>query len=300
MKPLLFPLPGNEEFTRRLAEWLGNADVGALATRRFPDGESYVRLETDVTARPVIFVCTLDRPDDKTLRLLFAADAARELGAASIGLVAPYLGYMRQDKRFQPGEAITSSTYARLLAGALDWVVTVDPHLHRRADMSEVYSIPVSVCHAAPKLSAWLNAHAPGALVVGPDVESGQWVSAVADGAGVPHVTLEKTRRGDRDVELKFPALEAWAGRTPVLVDDIISSGRTMEVAVRQLVRLGFPSPVVLGVHGLFADDAFQRLRAAGAGMIVSTNTVLHETGELDVSDIVADAMKRSGFVSVA
>ncbi len=294
MKPLLFPLPGNEEFTRRLSAGLSDADIGSLVTRRFPDGETYVRLAADVTDRSVVLVCTLDRPDDKTLRLLFAADAARALGAARIGLVAPYLGYMRQDKRFLPGEAVTSSSYAGLLSRVVDWIVTVDPHLHRRASMSEVYSIPVSVCHAAPKLSAWIKAHVPDAFVVGPDVESEQWVSAVARAAGVPHVTLEKTRRGDRDIELKFPALETWRGRTPVLVDDIISSGRTMEVAVGELVGLGFPQPTVLGVHGLFADDSFERLKAAGAVRVISTNTVRHETGELDVSDIVADAITRA------
>ena len=287
MKPLLFALPGNEAFTTHLSARLVG-EIATISTRRFPDGETYVRLDADVASRSVVLVCTLDRPDDKTLRLLFAAHAARDLGAARVGLVAPYLGYMRQDKRFQPGEAITSNSYGQLLSGAVDWMVTVDPHLHRRLSMSEVYSIPVAVGHAAPTLSTWIKGHVPGALVVGPDVESEQWVSAVAGAAGVPYVTLEKTRRGDRDIELKFPVLEQWRSRTPVLVDDIISSGRTMEVALRQLVGLGFSSPVVLGVHGLFADDAFQRLIAAGAAKITSTNTVQHESGHLDVSEIVA------------
>ncbi|MEQ1613778.1 MAG: ribose-phosphate pyrophosphokinase [Hyphomicrobiaceae bacterium] len=293
MPPLLFALPGNEAFTAQLSTHLAG-DIGTLATRRFPDGETYVRLEADVTSRSVVLVCSLDRPDDKTLRLLFAANAARDLGAARIGLVAPYLGYMRQDKRFQTGEAITSNSYGRLLSGAVDWMVTVDPHLHRRNSMAEVYSIPVSVCHAAPMLSAWIKEYVQkNALVVGPDIESEQWVNAVAAAAGAPFITLEKTRRGDRDIELKFPVIDAWRGRTPILVDDIISSGRTMEAAVRELIRLGFSSPVVLGVHGLFADDAFQRLKTAGADRIVSTNTVRHETGELDVSDMVANAMHR-------
>ena len=290
MKPLFFPLPGNEDLTSRLSLQVVG-DLGALETRRFPDGETYVRLLADVDGRSVVLVCTLDRPDEKTLRLLFAAHAARDLGAARIGLVAPYLGYMRQDKRFRSGEAITSSAYGKLLSSAIDWIVTVDPHLHRRASMSEVYSIPVAVCHAAPKLSAWIREQLPNALVVGPDVESEQWVRAVAVDAGVPFVVLEKTRRGDRDVEIRFPDLEQWRGRTPVLVDDIISSGRTMEVAIRQLVALGFAAPVVLGVHGVFADDAFERLRAAGAARIVSTNSVPHASSAVDLSDVMASAI---------
>lgn len=290
MKPLFFPLPGNEDLTSRLSFQVVG-DLGALETRRFPDGETYVRLLADVDGRSVVLVCTLDRPDEKTLRLLFAAQAARDLGAARIGLVAPYLGYMRQDKRFRPGEAITSSAYGKLLSSAVDWIVTVDPHLHRRASMSEVYSIPVAVCHAAPKLSAWIREQLPNALVVGPDVESEQWVRAVAVDAGVPFVVLEKTRRGDRDVEIRFPDLEQWRGRTPVLVDDIISSGRTMEVAIRQLVALGFAAPVVLGVHGVFADDAFERLEAAGATRIVSTNSVPHTSSAIDLSDVMTRAI---------
>ena len=171
-----------------------------------------------------------------------------------------------------------------------NWIVTVDPHLHCRTSMSEVYSVPVGVGHAAAKLSAWILEHVPNAFVIGPDVESEQWVRAVAEDAGAPYAILEKTRRGDLDVEFLFPDLEQWRGRTPILVDDIISSGRTMEVALRHLHQLGFTGPVCLGVHGLFAEDAFERLIAAGASRIVSTNTVPHRSNTVDVADIVAKA----------
>lgn len=290
MMPMLVALPGNEDFTNRLSTTIGSK-TGALEMRHFPDGESYLRFVSDVRGQSVGLVCTLDKPDEKTLPLLFAAQTARELGTARIGLVAPYLGYMRQDKRFHPGEAITSNTFGKLLSANFDWIVTVDPHLHRRTSMSEVYSIPASVCHAAPKLSAWIRKHVPNALVVGPDMESDQWVSTVAVDANVPYVTLEKARRGDRDVEIKFPVLDRWRGRRPVLVDDIISTGRTMEVAVKKLGELGFAAAVCLGIHGLFAENAFERLLAAGASQIVSTNTVRHMSSELDVSDIVAAAV---------
>ena len=290
MKPLFIALQGNEELTSRLCGHVGG-DLGSIETRRFPDGETYVRLRTDVQGRAVVLVCTLDKPDDKTLRLLFAAHAARDLGASRVGLVAPYLAYMRQDKRFQSGEAITSTAYAGVLSANLDWIVTIDPHLHRRASMSEIYSVPVAVCHAAPKLSDWIREHVTDAIVIGPDFESEQWVSAVASAARAPFTTLEKTRHGDRDVDIKFPNLERWQGRRPVLVDDIISSGRTMEVAIKQLIALGFEPPVVVGVHGLFADDAFARLKAAGAGQIVSTNAVPHTSSEIDISDVLGRAI---------
>jgi ribose-phosphate pyrophosphokinase len=290
MKPLMFALPGNGDLTARLATRL-NAQIGELESRYFPDQETYIRLRTDVRDRSVVLVCTLDRPDEKTLRLLFAADAARELGAARVGLVAPYLGYMRQDKRFQSGEAITSSSYAKILSASLDWMVTIDPHLHRRSSMAEIYSIPVAVCHASAKLSGWISQHIADPIIIGPDSESKQWVSAVASAVGAPFTTLDKTRHGDRDVEIRLPDIGRWRGRQPVLVDDIISSGRTMEVAITQLVALGFSPPIIIGVHGLFAEDAFERLQAAGALQIVTTTSVPHPSNEIDISDVMESAV---------
>lgn len=290
--PLLFAMPGNEDFTTRLAKST-NFELGLINFRRFPDGESYLRFDTSVEGRPVVLVNTLNAPDEKTLPLFFAAKTARELGAIDVGLVAPYLAYMRQDKRFLPGEAITSSSYAGLVSTVMDWIVTVDPHLHRRASMSEIYSVPVTVCHAAPALSAWISQWARHAFVIGPDVESEQWVAAVAHAANVPYATLAKTRLGDRDVQIALPDLERWRARTPVLIDDIISSGRTMEIAIKRLRDVGFGPPICLGVHGLFAEDAYARLAAAGASQIVSTNSVPHRSNEIDISSIVAEALSR-------
>jgi ribose-phosphate pyrophosphokinase len=134
-------LPGGSALAAALARTLGCA-FSELAVHRFPDGETSVRIDTDVSGHDVVLAGSLDQPDGKTLPLLFATDAARELGARGVGLCAPYLAYMRQDARFNPGEAITSRSYARLLSGALDYLVTVDPHLHRWRTLDELYSLP--------------------------------------------------------------------------------------------------------------------------------------------------------------
>lgn len=290
MKPLVLPLPGNEELAIRVAARLG-ADMGTIATRHFPDGETYVRLECDVASRRVFLVSTLDRPDDKILRLLFTADAVRDLGAARVGLFAPYLSYMRQDRRFQVGEALTSKTFARLLSPSFDWLVTVDPHLHRRSSMSELYAIPVAVCHASSLLSAWIGHNARNPIVIGPDAESAQWVSAVASEVGAPFTVLEKHRRGDRDVEIHVRDIARWRDRQPVLVDDIISSGRTMEATIKKVIAHGLLAPIIIGVHGIFAEDAYERLMAAGASQIVTTNSVPHATNAIDVSGLVVESI---------
>jgi len=297
MKPLVLAMPGNEAFASSLLREL-DAELGVLALRRFPDEESYVRIESNVAGRKVILLATLDRPDAKLLPLLFSAQTARELGAVQVGLVAPYLAYMRQDRQFQPGEAVTSRHFARLISQFADWLVTVDPHLHRLTSLGEIYSVRTRVVHAAASISRWLSELA-APLLIGPDGESEQWVSAVARDAGVPYLVLRKTRRGDRDVEVSVPDVERHLGRTPVLVDDIISTARTMIQTVGHLKRAGLPPPVCIGVHAVFAGDAYADLKRAGAARIVTCNTIAHESNAIDLAPAVAAAAQELSARSV-
>jgi ribose-phosphate pyrophosphokinase len=292
--PLLIPLPGNDRLVKGLAKALG-ADIGSLGVRRFPDGETYLRYDSPVSGRAIMLLCTLDRPDDKFLPLTFAAAAARDLGASRVGLVSPYLAYMRQDRRFQPGEAVTSTYFAKVLSGQIDWLVTVDPHLHRRATLAEIYSVPTQVMHAARQISDWIRNAVPRPVLIGPDSESEQWVATVAHDAGAPYVVLQKVRHGDRDVEVSVPEVTRWREHTPVLVDDILSTGRTMIETVGRLRREGMQPPVCIAVHGIFASDAYTALMAAGAGKVVTTNTVSHVTNAIDVTALLAQGVSALG-----
>jgi ribose-phosphate pyrophosphokinase len=291
MTPLLFAFPGTERLAALLAPALG-AHIGKTVLRRFPDGETYWRYETPVAGRSVALLCTLDRPDEKALPLLFAAAAARDLKAARVGLIAPYLAYMRQDHRFQPGEAITSSYFAKIVSAHFDWLATVDPHLHRRGSLDEIYSVPARALHAAPLIAQWIGDNVGKPLLIGPDRESEQWVAAVARGADAPHIVLRKQRRGDREVEVSVPELAQWRDRTPVPVDDIISTGQTMIETVKQLKHAGLPPPVCIGVHGIFAGNALDELMQAGAARVVTTNTIAHASNGIDISGLLAEAVR--------
>lgn len=284
-------LPGNEAFAERLRAATG-AEALALEWRRFPDGESHLRFAGPV-APELALVCSLDRPDEKALALLFAARTARELGAARVGLVAPYLGYMRQDRRFRDGEAVTSTHFAAFLSQAFDWIVTVDPHLHRHASLSEIYTMPASAVAAAPALAGWIAANVERPVVLGPDEESEQWAAGIAAACGAPHAVMRKTRLGDREVRIEAPPLGAWKGRTPVLVDDIISTARTMALAAAKVRAAGFDAPVCAGVHAVFAPGAEEALRAAGVRTVVTSNTIAHPTNAIDVAPLVASAIAR-------
>jgi len=286
MNPIVFSLPGNEILSHKLIQGL-QADRGEMEARSFPDGETYLRVLTNVENREIIVVCTLHEPDNKLLPLLFLCRLLKDLKAKSICLVSPYLAYMRQDKQFNPGEAVTSKYFASLLSSFADRLVTIDPHLHRRVSMKEIYSVPCDVLHAAEAISEWIQKNVPDALLVGPDSESEQWVSEVAKKADMPFIILEKIRAGDHDVKVSVPQVERFRDHTPVLVDDIISTARTMIETIGHLKDAGMKAAVCIGVHAVFAGNAYKDLQNAGAGRIVTCNTINHETNAIDISGML-------------
>ena len=290
MSPLLLVLPGNEAFADALAR-CGMTERSNIAWHRFPDGESLVRVDADCAGRDVAILATQHDPDHVALPVRFAAATARELGARRVGLIAPYLGYLRQDKRFHPGECVSSVHFARFLDESFDWLVTVDPHLHRHAALAAIFRMRTRAVSSAPGLADWIAANVRAPVVVGPDAESAQWVEQVAARIAAPSTVLAKTRRGDREVEVTLPDPRAIAGRTPVLVDDIVSSARTLAAATEHLVRLG-AAPVCIAVHALFAGDAASALAQAGAASVVTANTVPHFTNAIDVAPAVAAAVR--------
>jgi ribose-phosphate pyrophosphokinase len=291
MKTVILPAPGAESAAVDLGRYL-HAAVGTVESRRFPDGETYLRLPADLADADVTVIAALREPDPQALALWYLADTARELGARRVGLVAPYLPYMRQDQRFLSGEAITSRTFAAFISQRFDWLVTVDPHLHRISSLSALYTVPAQAVASAPAIARWVAAQVPRPVIIGPDSESEQWARDVADRIGCPVIVLEKRRLGDRSVEINVPDARSHGDRTPVLIDDIISSARTMAVAVRQVRSAFGTAPVCVGVHAVFAPDALQVLRDAGAARIVTCNTLPHESNAIDILGEVAAAVR--------
>lgn len=296
MVPLLFAMPGNDALADKLCA-TGQVAKGALDVRRFPDGETYVRILSSVQGRCTLIITSLADPDRHIIPILFAAAALRDLGAIDVGLVAPYLAYMRQDRRFKAGEGITSAYFAQLISHWFDGLVTVDPHLHRYASLADIYTIPTYTAHAAPLISTWIQGNITDPILVGPDSESEQWVTAIARQADAPHIVLEKQRYGDRDVEVSFPNTGKPHGRTPVLADDIISTARTMIETVTHLQRSQVRRPVCIGIHGIFADNAYQDLLSAGAERIITCNTISHDSNAIDVSPLVLQGLQELGMI---
>jgi ribose-phosphate pyrophosphokinase len=278
----------------RLAQALAAAlgwPCAIVERHRFPDGETRLRLPP-VLPPQVVLLRGLQQPNEKLAELMLVAAGARELGAAQLTLVSPYLAYMRQDIAFSPGEVVSQRHLGRALAAWFDSVVTVDPHLHRVPTMDAVLPGRRGLAlTAAPLLGEFVARQVPGSLLLGPDEEAEQWVSAAARASGLEHAVCRKQRHGDHDVAVALPTVNV-AGRAVVLFDDVASTGRTLMAAARGVLAGGARSVDAVVTHALFVGDAQARLHAAGVRQLWSSDTVPHASNAVTVVPLLAAALR--------
>jgi ribose-phosphate pyrophosphokinase len=278
----------------RLADGLAGElgwPLAIVQRHRFPDGETRLRLPPKLPPR-VTMLRGLQRPNEKLAELMLTAAGARELGAAQLTLVSPYLAYMRQDMAFTPGEVVSQRHLGRALAAWFDAVVTVDPHLHRVPTMDAVVPGRRGLAlTAAPLLGAYIARQVPGALLLGPDEEAEQWVGIAARGAALDHAVCRKQRHGDRDVDVALPTVDV-AGRAIVLFDDVASTGRTLLAAARGVLSRGAASVDAVVTHALFEHGAVEQLHAAGVRHLWSTDCVPHASNAVSVVPLLAAALR--------
>ncbi|CEG57762.1 ribose-phosphate pyrophosphokinase [Legionella fallonii] len=280
--PIIFPLAhdGLAKMIQKKCQY----ELGKITQHQFPDEETVIQIDSNVKGRDLIFITSLDRPNIKLAPLLFAAETARSLGAEKITLIAPYLAYMRQDKVFEPGQGITSKYFAQLISRYFDGLITIDPHLHRWHTLSAIYDIPTTVLHATDNIAQWIHRHIQKPILIGPDAESMQWVEEIARKAKATFLILEKIRKGDESVEVSIPNIEKHQHCIPVLIDDIISTGMTMIETVEHIKSLNILPPICIGVHAVFAGDAYQKLLVSGVEKVITCNTIQHGSNGIDIS----------------
>jgi ribose-phosphate pyrophosphokinase len=302
MSPDACPMPGacllyfedEQAQATRLAQAAGLPER-AVERHRFPDGELRLRLPVDAAgALPpqAVLLRSLHQPNEKLVELLLAARTARALGVRHLTLVAPYLGYMRQDMAFEPGQVVSQQVVGGFLASLFDAVITVDPHLHRVSTLAQAVPVRQAVAlSGAEPLADLIAQRRPAALLVGPDGESAQWIVQAAARHGFDHAVCTKVRRGDRDVAIKLPALNA-RGRAVVLLDDMASTGRTLALAAQLLRQAGAASVDVAVTHALFAGDALQALHDAGVGEVWSTDCIAHASNAVPMAPLLGQAVR--------
>lgn len=271
----------SKSLAQDLAQVLGLEYVQAT-TRRFPDGERYVRIERESLDKEAALVQNT-YPDTNLVELLLLLDAARGLGAEKITCVIPYFGYARQDRRFNPGEALSAKVMLRHLEMEMDRLFTIDLH---KPDVLEWFArAPAMDLKAAPAIGEYFLSWGID-LVLGPDKGAAERAKEVAAVLGCESDHLQKTRLSGTEVKIAPSHIEA-KGRSVLIVDDIISTGGTIIAATSELKRLGAKKVYASCTHGLFTGDAMQRLKGV-CDLVVSTNTLESEVSKISLAKVVS------------
>ncbi len=292
---IVIPGPASKELGETIATKLGVC-ANPAEHRLFPDGESYLRLPTGVEGETVVLVqTTAPDPDRKTMQLLIMAKTAKDLEARRVVACVPYLAYMRQDKRFLEGEALSFDVVLGLLESAgVDDLLVVDLHSEESlADIQPRHSIRVHTLSAIPVIARYLKEHGyDGAYSLSPDAGRKDIVEAASDILGGGFAFFEKTRdRHTGEPTMKVKDVDV-KGKKAVVFDDIISSGGTMARAVKGLKDQGATRVAAACTHALFMPGAEERLKEAGADLVLATDTVETPYGVVSVADLIADHLK--------
>ena len=273
MRPVILTgsanVPLAEAVARRLAVTLMPRTL-----ERFPDGEAHVEVQRSVGGDDVYLIQPTGPPaDGNLLELLLLADACRRDGARRLTAVVPYLGYARQDRRTRGREAIGARLIADMLhVGRFERMVAVDLH---SPSLEGFFEMPVEPLTAVPLLAEALRPFAgEQSVIVAPDLGAAKLADRYGRLLGCPVAVVHKTRLTGTEVSVQGVTGDV-RGRRTLVVDDMISTGATIEAAVRALGAAGAaPGSTVAATHGLFCGSALERLAAAGVEQLIVTDSL--------------------------
>jgi ribose-phosphate pyrophosphokinase len=276
MAPVVLCGSANPELAVGIAHAL-DTEVARCTRERFPDGERHIQLRHDVRGKDVYVVQPTAPPvEGHLVELLLMVDACRRSGARRVTAVTPYFGYARQDRRRHAGEPLSARVVADLFSATkVDRVVTVDPH---SGALESMFGTAIECVGAVPVLAAVLAATSEpgveGAVVVAPDLGAAKLAEGYAAVLGVP-VAIVRKKRVSGDVVHVEKIVGEVAGRTPIVVDDMISTGATVVAAAHALLDAGSRSPLhVVATHGLLVGKAAERLGEIPLHQVLVTDTV--------------------------
>lgn len=288
----------NPPLAESVAAALG-ARLGSRIVQRFPDSELHVEILESVRGRDVYLLQPTSPPvDEHLVELLFLADACRRAGAARMTAILPYFGYARQDRRARGREPVGARLVADLLSAAgLSRIVAVD--LHSPA-LEGFFALPLEHLSAVPLLAEAARPWVTGdGVIVAPDLGAAKLADRYARILDLPVAIVHKTRLSGEEVSVNRITGEV-RDRAPLLVDDMISTGGTIEAAIKALRAAGCaPDLTVAASHGLFVGPARQRLSALGARRFLVTDSVPAAEGSplplqvVGLSALLAEAVRR-------
>ena len=261
------------------------ADKIYVQHKKFPDGESYIRLEKPVKG-DVVVVQTLFPQNESIVDFLLMLDVIREFKPKSITAVIPYFAYARQWERYLKWESISAKTIASLIDAKVSKVLLVDIH----------NKILLKFFKKASELSAakLIGEHfrkLENPFVLSPDQERGSFAKAIAGKLKCDYSWLSKHR--DRYTGKTVSHMRHkidLRGKNAIIADDIISSGGTVLNAIGILKKLGVKG-IYVAVSHYIPRGAHKLLLKAGAKEVIATNSITSEVAKLDLSGIIADAL---------
>ena len=251
-------------------------EVGAVARRTFPDGERYLRVDSDPTDRDVVLIAGTTS-DTTTLELYDLACGLVTGGAYRLRLVMPFFGYSTMERAVRPGEVVTAKTRARLLssipmASRGTQVFLLDLHVAAIAHYFEGGIRPVHMYGKPLVMAAARRLGGDDFVLACTDAGRAKWVESLANDLGVAAAFVYK-RRHDDQTEVTGVSAQV-AGKRVVIYDDMIRTGGSLVGAARAYRDAGAIAIDAIATHGLFPGDSLAQLAATGLiGRIVVTDS---------------------------
>jgi ribose-phosphate pyrophosphokinase len=263
-----------------------NLKMAKTISKRFPDNEFYVRILDDIKREEVVIIQTT-YPDSNLVELFLLQNAVEESGAKKITVVIPYYGYARQDTKFKDGEAISAKALAGLISLNADKVITVDPH---KKHILDFFSTKAESCTAVPQIAKYLFQKNTD-LVLAPDKGALDRAKLASKIINCDFDYIEKTRIDGDTVEIKPKKLDA-ENKSVAIIDDIISTGGTMALAIKELKNHGAKKVFAACTHGLFAGEAIKKLNNSGCDEIIATDTIQSSYSKVKVATCIKNLIK--------
>jgi ribose-phosphate pyrophosphokinase len=270
--------------------WDLGEHLSPIETRRFPDGERYIRIKGEVPKEVVVIQSTGYPQDENLMELFLLLKNLKSLGVERTRVVIPYFGYGRQERRFKSGEAVSAVIVAELLeaAGASE-IYSINLH---EKNIKEFFNIPVHEISAMPMIANYINEQIDDPMIIGPDKGALGFAEEISGILKCDCDYLDKTRISPEKVEMKPKNLDV-KGRDVVIIDDIISTGGTIVSASRILNDLGANKVIVGCVHPILVEDALLKIFAAGVDDVFATDTLKSDVSTISVAPLVAGYLKK-------
>jgi ribose-phosphate pyrophosphokinase len=281
----------SKELAKKIAKKL-KARYSELIVKKFPDNELKVRYNTNVKNQTIILVQSFyGSINDDLIETIFASYTAKDLGVKKVILVAPYFPYLRQDKRFNPGEAVSIHIIGDLADHFWDEIYIIDPHLHREKTLSHIFKIKAHRLTANPLIVDYIKKKIKNPVIIGPDWESYKWARKVAVKVGCESAIMKKRRYSARKVKVTLNKKIDIRSKNLIFIDDMISTGHTLLEAIKAMKKLGAKKVTCFAVHGILVENALQKLQRAGA-KVITTNTIPNKASKIDVSSLITNHLK--------